>query len=1165
MINNNNNNNNNNYYYNDNNEIHTYDESFSKLFYKVFHNKVLFNLIFYHIYTTDWDDSAIFSDSNYLKSRIAFKNIRSVDWIIKKGLFMLLKCKLEAGEFLEMKVYNLKWLQNLFVKDRELAKDLLRLLLKSTSIGNKDLLYSCVYLDEELLKVIFSDPLGNQNSILFLKEFLVQDNMNEISKFKYFLDLFFNNNDNNNSGSKTENNSLKRNRDCFELNDNSDNNNTTLSSSDNSIKNQQDNMAIQNFEILQEYYLKYNKQLDFDDVKYYRNKLSMFRLVTLDSDPYVCDRFIQLIFSNRKYYVLPPPPIPESSESPVFKFIKRINRLFSQSKINILQLIFGIVSIEIQNKILDLNYYYIPPQYSKYKDIIENIISNHNNDNRDNKRIIELVKFMKKKCVNYYKDFMKKYTKEKFLYNIDNFKLFLLNNKNDWRNIKTQLSNLQLKDPSLIDIEVLRYYSSLEDSKEYRFIKEFMKKVSTSFFSFKFLKDKENFCKLAQYVPNNKYASILSKIIEKTLEPSIGNEEIKLLIKDEETLDLIASIKSSFFGMGFDSKHFMFSHLSLINYAEINNVFQKLELNKAVQYPLRQALEKFDIYSMHSIFEKRIPNFLYIPYNESILNNSLSDNGVSYIIQQINYFSVSENPIGLYYYLDFLIASTSKSASASTLLNRVYLGHSGKYYEDKCEIFEMEQLKIFKTLVTVFIYSIRRLSKKRVDFLLNKLNFNPIVQDYTFFSGFFLSDFWKDNDFIKGIECQSYGFDLVLKINHGNYVFSTQDYHTSSPDDIIEIISLLLEHTKKQVPSNGSSSLPPCQVALTPAVNFLFKFLIQNKRDVPFEKIQYTYNMVNGSGVAEIQKSSLFSFFYLWNRSKKFIKYIFDLPFLNHEIPNISIPDNPEELYYGFNIRNFLDPEFFTFEFIFKSPFDDINDALLMRFMFQFFQEINIDNFFDPNALRIVNKLTNRSFCYLMDISRVDLLLGYIELLKEKCPYAFNYFQISYRFYKVLLDYADWGLMTLLIQEYPHLFATVMRKYQMVLFKYTDKSSNKEIHVPICTTNVFEPKIVSNIHPALFGKYSFLLKNYPDSFDGNKLDFKIFPIDLLKLLAQTYPNHPLLRLPKPEIKYLLKTECIPTLKQLYQNQLIDPRLTQYLKDLFLEYEYYEDFKWLTIN
>ncbi|EGC35449.1 hypothetical protein DICPUDRAFT_24144, partial [Dictyostelium purpureum] len=70
-----------------------------KWFFKVFRDKYLLNKIFNFIHTYEWimvDPHARIQYSNKKK----FKDIDSLQWMLEKKQFPLIKCKLEAGEII---------------------------------------------------------------------------------------------------------------------------------------------------------------------------------------------------------------------------------------------------------------------------------------------------------------------------------------------------------------------------------------------------------------------------------------------------------------------------------------------------------------------------------------------------------------------------------------------------------------------------------------------------------------------------------------------------------------------------------------------------------------------------------------------------------------------------------------------------------------------------------------------------------------------------------------------------------------------------------------------------------------------------------------------------------------------------------------------------------
>lgn len=79
------------------------------LFWKVFHNKPLRNLIFYHIQITEWVE---YTDPIQIKpnNRLKFKEITSLKFLLMNKLYKLLKCKLEHDEYIEIGVKSVSLL-----------------------------------------------------------------------------------------------------------------------------------------------------------------------------------------------------------------------------------------------------------------------------------------------------------------------------------------------------------------------------------------------------------------------------------------------------------------------------------------------------------------------------------------------------------------------------------------------------------------------------------------------------------------------------------------------------------------------------------------------------------------------------------------------------------------------------------------------------------------------------------------------------------------------------------------------------------------------------------------------------------------------------------------------------------------------------------------------
>ncbi|EAL61569.1 hypothetical protein DDB_G0291746 [Dictyostelium discoideum AX4] len=72
-----------------------------KLFWEVYKNKYLRNLIFHHIQCTEWVEYDEHQQI-YENNRILFKDIKSLKWMSIKKQFKLLKYKLECNESIQI-------------------------------------------------------------------------------------------------------------------------------------------------------------------------------------------------------------------------------------------------------------------------------------------------------------------------------------------------------------------------------------------------------------------------------------------------------------------------------------------------------------------------------------------------------------------------------------------------------------------------------------------------------------------------------------------------------------------------------------------------------------------------------------------------------------------------------------------------------------------------------------------------------------------------------------------------------------------------------------------------------------------------------------------------------------------------------------------------------
>ncbi|KAM9971866.1 hypothetical protein ACTFIW_011849 [Dictyostelium discoideum] len=92
------------------------------LFWKVIHNKYLFLYIFDIIHNTEWVE---YDDLKQIHrfNRIKFKNISSLEWIIKNKQFPLLKFKLMGNEFISIKETSIRELLNGIIVDNKIQEN----------------------------------------------------------------------------------------------------------------------------------------------------------------------------------------------------------------------------------------------------------------------------------------------------------------------------------------------------------------------------------------------------------------------------------------------------------------------------------------------------------------------------------------------------------------------------------------------------------------------------------------------------------------------------------------------------------------------------------------------------------------------------------------------------------------------------------------------------------------------------------------------------------------------------------------------------------------------------------------------------------------------------------------------------------------------------------
>ncbi|EGC40469.1 hypothetical protein DICPUDRAFT_146599 [Dictyostelium purpureum] len=1093
-------------------EIH-----FEKLFYKVIHNKVLFRLIFHHIHTTNWVEYDNI-DHIVCNNRRKFKDISSLEWIIKYKQYSLLKCKLEANELIEIDTNNALWLNEIIRKgQKELAIDLFKLLLSSNSVTNKDLLLEGIHLyDEDLIEIALSPPF----SVPVLPSKLEESfkSTSNILQIKLLLDSFLGINniiqqDNSPKNLNCNNNNntfLKRTRDSYENNSN--------------IKD-----VFQKDRLL---------SLILNNPQYHNPPIPLATptLITIDK-PFVSMTSPSKVRKNIEL-------LEESLQSERKQFDTYFE-YFNSKKVSLKKILYGVVSIENQNMLLDYNYYYIPDEFEQFEEKIQNIINSNTTNSKDYSRIQRLLELINSHTQKY-SNKISNISLSSF-HNINNFSLFLVNNKYDWKGFQNETIeeinrgfsgmaessiDSKFKEIKAPYMDYLSFYLTVGRKKKYRYIFNFVEKILASFFLQMFYKaNKREFVCLLESFSASSHSIIVSNWFEiiKRTKSDCGS----FIIKDRETIDLILNNKKLLFNNSIGAKDFLFLETDLIDYAMVFNMMGPSRyINKELvySYPLQVAIQSLNIKEIKSICDKFqivLKKENQITYPKDKICDELADT--------INYFIKKENIQGVYYCLDLL----SNSVNISN-----FIGY--------CEA----DVRLW---VRLFIISIKRVSKNKVTLYLNS-GFNPMVNNPQLFL-----EVWENANepFLLDIQDNI----QVFKKSYLNPLYiQYQDLQNRDPDSIIEIIKLVINHSKSAASDFSAANL---------VVNYLFRLLIQGKPGlIPFKRIESIYKFINESGVVKVQQSTLFSIYYLAIKSMKLIKFIAELPSFNeslyrielYSIPDLTMPSNcySETALNRFDIREYIKSEIFTFEFIFQSaPFDSILDQLFKAFLYNI--ENPISNIQDA-SFNYINTLLNYILLYLIDIRRPDLFLSHLQGIQKNHTYFYNnFFSINNNVLGNVVNYIGNS------NENENLISAILGSKLRGLYtfeKYIRHYKELKYIAGFQETNLFRvvgsvpnPNIISRDHSLIFsnpnGKLAELIKQ-------NGINLQYYPMKMYQSLIDLYPHYPGLQLSKVTLKNLLYSNSIYTLKQLFDNKYINDndgnnKLLSYLKAQVLNHN---DFKYL---
>ncbi|EGC40472.1 hypothetical protein DICPUDRAFT_146606 [Dictyostelium purpureum] len=858
------------------------------------------------------------------------------------------------------------------------------------------------------------------------------------------------------------------------------------------------------------------------------------------------DKILQLIISNPDYHI--PPTLSYQDDL---------------GKIDIQDIVFNVVSLNIQNKLLDLNYYYIPKELEQYEQIIQDII-----DIKElgKKRILKLTGLFREMDEYSTSAYEEKEIKrfgyiEKELFEIENLKLFLSNNENDWKRVKKEFRAIKRNRNeafhTILSQDFIKYYYSVLYGREkYRFICNFVQRsIQYSISHYFYTLENKEFYSFINSLSNkselvSKWLKVIKRITVTIPKHTIGSKDVneyRFAIKDKETVDLITNYKELFKDFKYYSKakDLLFLNYESLDYA-INKVQLKLpninEINAFI-FPLKNALESFGLNEIKLVIDNC--NFNIIELERKIdhikLSKRLSNEQIDQLLETITYFISNRNIAGLYFCLDLI-------PDNEAFQNLAFDG------EDSSK----SNLKLW---IKLFIATIKRASKYKFNNLLNRIKFNPIVKYPRIFV-----EVWEgmnENELLPDI------FDEIPIFTSPQTIecsFITHPCSQRDPDQIIDMVQLLINNSKQLINNNGHIKEAKYREALSRAINYLFRVLIQSE-NVAFEKISLTHQFINESGIVEVQHSTLFSVYYLAIKSRNLIKYISSVPqFKLYQFYYYKLPDTTycfeqglEQRIEPFDLRNYLDPKEFSFDFIFGkySTFDAILNKLINQFIYKetrFFSDQTKCNFGGK-------ELINHTLEFLLMIRRSDLFLQHLETIQIRFPSYFNnHFQFSER----CLDYALCGgdeiVLSAILNQTDKLNNLLQSS---LLIKYHNQIRNIVNICTIDTKNTITPDtlITSCLYNSIFSKreisFTNFIRHHTKCLPIQQISFKLY-----YSLLNTYPNHPDLQLSESIIDNIVNSNSIVFLKQLYDNKMIDENLLLYTKNKLLNHKDYIYINWL---
>ncbi|KAK5579336.1 hypothetical protein RB653_009018 [Dictyostelium firmibasis] len=308
-----------------------------------------------------------------------------------------------------------------------------------------------------------------------------------------------------------------------------------------------------------------------------------------------------------------------------------------------------------------------------------------------------------------------------------------------------------------------------------------------------------------------------------------------------------------------------------------------------------------------------------------------------------------------------------------------------------------------------------------------KINFNDQFQQYSIkichnisptlmlkvINGF-------SNDFQKKLIPSFSDLDLNLMFTN-NSIFSTYDYDSyyeydleneseehpntvlllsgdQNPIHVVRCIEILINFFKTTTLTTNTNSKYENDrnvVVLQKLINRLFRCLIKIE-DIQFKEVEKTRRLILDNSIS-LEHSLFHSFYYLNLKSSKLTNYIQNFPFMGNLLKSNNVSNYDSETIYnhnGYDIGKYLKANTFTWEFIFGKGGSNGNNSsyeFVPPFSIVFerlIHEISHLPYFSDNMIEnekdYLSKIFNYNLEYLLTIKRVDLFFDELEYIKKQ-------------------------------------------------------------------------------------------------------------------------------------------------------------------------------------